>query len=183
MSAVRGNERGISIQSRPFDVSCVSLSVQRDGRNSVRQDAYSTENLVSGSLVLDQPEARRERSGPAAGIGAGQLSNQLGDAAPTSARYGASGSGTFERQGRSRRKLCRDARLEQARLRIETTKPYFQELSRNRGRDAGTEGAGSDSVTARPGCRGTIPGSFRVRGGRSGCDDKHRRIECLPCVG
>ncbi len=52
-----------------------------DGRDDLPGYAHPAHALVSGDVVGDHAEERRQRSGAAAGIGLGKLPNRLGLAA------------------------------------------------------------------------------------------------------
>ena len=61
--------------------------------------------LVPGHLVCDQPEERGQCLGGSTGSGAGQLPDGMGMVAQTAASDGSAGSGSPQRDGRSRRNL------------------------------------------------------------------------------
>src|ERR1035438_9719394 len=48
-----------------------------DGRDLVRGHAFALACVVRSALARDQPEERGQRPGPAAGVGAGELSHRV----------------------------------------------------------------------------------------------------------
>src|SRR5450755_4697195 len=92
----------LSLQPVAADVPQLRPPEQRHRRHHLRQDAHALARVAGGGVVPDQPEARRQRPGPAARAGAGQLPDRLDHAASVSPGHGAPRSGPLEGPGRGR---------------------------------------------------------------------------------
>ncbi len=77
-----------------------------DRRHRVSGHANAADDVVSGDVVCEQLEDGDQCSGPAAGVGPGQLPNRLGLAPQTAARHGQTGTGSVVRPRGSGRKFC-----------------------------------------------------------------------------
>lgn len=99
LSGLRGVGYARSRYEGPADLPSLPTSVQRDGRNDLRQDPHTTSRVVRGGVVSHQPEARGQCPGTATGTGSEQLPDRLGHIAPVSAFDGAPGPGLAERDG------------------------------------------------------------------------------------
>ena len=75
----------------------VGLGIRVRTAGTCRQDADAAEDVARRRLVPDQPEVRGERLGAAAGVGTGELRDELGDAHRFRAQW-ASRSEAFERK-------------------------------------------------------------------------------------
>src|SRR5665647_3802567 len=62
-----------------------------DGRDLVRGHALTLASVVRSALARDQPEKRGQRTGPAAGVGAGELSDGVEFAAQAAPGNGSPG--------------------------------------------------------------------------------------------
>src|SRR5258708_12165652 len=99
LSRLRGIGYARSRYEGPTDLPSLPTSVQRDGRNDLRQDAHTPARVVRCGVVSHQSETRCQCPGTATGAGPDQLPDRLGDIAPVSACDGAPGPGLVERDG------------------------------------------------------------------------------------
>ena len=81
----------VSLQSSVADVSRVRTPEHGHGQHDLRQDPYAAARVARRGVVPDQPEARHECFGFAAGAGPGELPDGLDHAASFSPRDGAPG--------------------------------------------------------------------------------------------
>src|SRR5258708_31726322 len=99
LSRLRGIGYARSRYEGPTDLPSLPTSVQRDGRNDLRQDAHTPARVVRCGVVSHQSETRCQCPGTATGAGPEQLPDRLGDIAPVSACDGAPGPGPVELDG------------------------------------------------------------------------------------
>ena len=101
MSTLR-HQASLDHEPGSVDVQRVPVPSVGYGGHDIRAIAFAADHLVSGDLVGEQPEERRECSGTATRAGLGELQDGMGHAAQVASGDGAARAGSAGRGGGSR---------------------------------------------------------------------------------